>query len=98
MSITGKVAELIYAIRTEAAASASSGVERESDWELPEGLSVVLGKREINTLERDSCPQYLLGKAMGKDELLGLPIVRVDDETCLRVEVRQPNPVVTPVV
>lgn len=96
MSITGKVAELIYAIRTDAAVSAPGGVERDEDWKLPEGLSVVLGQKQIRTLEQENCPQYLLGKAMGKDELLGLPIVRVDDESYFRVEVRQSGPVTAP--
>lgn len=56
---------------------------------LPDGLSVVLGRKQIQQLIDERCPQYALSKAPGCDEMLGLPLVRVDKESYLAVEVRQ---------
>jgi hypothetical protein len=55
---------------------------------LPDGLSVVLGRSQIDQLVRENCPQYALSKTPNCDEMLGLPIVRLDVDSYLAVEVR----------
>ncbi|MBW9244109.1 hypothetical protein [Pseudomonas paracarnis] len=56
---------------------------------LPDGLSVVLGRNQIKQLVAENCPQYAFSKVRNSDEMLGLPIVRLDVDSYLAVEVRQ---------
>lgn len=84
MSIVGTIAQKLHTLK-EALGVDSEGKPND----LPAGLAVVLGQEQIAKLESGRDAQYMLGKALGNDEMLGLPIFRSQEVSVCKIEVRE---------
>jgi hypothetical protein len=59
----------------------------EQHGKLPAGLSVVIGHKESVSVELEATTRFFFDRASGNENLMGLPIVRVDQESYFAVEV-----------